>query len=78
MPLCHSPRSFVLKVVSNRRSRAIGEEKQVEQPEEDKRRKERLRKKFIENKRLLNHRHMSLKKDKHLETKTTKRTFLMF
>jgi len=27
MPLCHSPRSFVSKVVSNRRSLAIGEEK---------------------------------------------------
>jgi hypothetical protein len=49
-----------------------------EQPQQDMRRKESLRERFIKNKRPLNPTHIFLKKKKQLEIETTRRTILMF
>ncbi len=46
------------------------EKKQTKQPQEDRRRKETLRERFIKNKRPLNLVHIFPKKEKQLETRT--------
>jgi hypothetical protein len=51
--------------------------KQTKQPQEDKRRRNNLKERFIKNKRPLNLTHISCKKEKHLKTKTTKKTIMM-
>jgi hypothetical protein len=63
-------------VVSIRRGKII--ERKKERPQEDKRRRDSLRERFIKNKRPLNPTHISPKKDKQPETRTTKRAILMF
>jgi hypothetical protein len=50
--------------------------KHAEQPQEDKR-KDNMKERFIKNKRLMNPTHISLKKDKHPKTRTTKIVVLM-
>ncbi len=77
MPFCYCPKSFVLEVVSIKRSRAIGEKKKIEQPQEDKRKKDIMRERFIKNKRPLNPTYISSKKEKQFKTKTTRRVILM-
>jgi hypothetical protein len=51
--------------------------KHAEQPQEDKRRRDSLRERFIKNKRPLNPTHICPKKEKQLETRTTKKIVLM-
>ncbi len=51
--------------------------KPTEHLQEEKRRRNSLRERFIKNKRLLNPTHISPKKEKQLETRTTRRTILM-
>jgi len=51
--------------------------KHAKQPQEDKRRRDSLRERFIKNKRLLNPMHISPKKEQQPKTRTTRITILM-
>ncbi len=55
----------------------VKKKKHAEQPQEDKRRRDNLRERFIKNKRPLNPTHISSKKEKRQKTKITKRTIMM-
>jgi hypothetical protein len=64
MPFCHSPKSFVSKVVSIRRSKITGEEKIGKITSRGQKKKRQFEGKVIMNKRPLDPTHMSLKKEK--------------
>ncbi len=77
--VCHF--AIVLEVLFHKwfpvqRAKPQEKKKQTKQPHEDMRRKETLRERFKKT-RPLNHAHIFLRKDKQLETRTTKREILM-
>jgi len=76
MPFCHSLRSSISKVVSTRKSKATRKKKK-KTTTRGKRRRNNLREKFIKNERPLNPTHISLKKERQLEIRITKRTIMM-
>jgi hypothetical protein len=64
MPFCHSPKSFVSKMVPLEGTKSQKKNKHAKQPHKDKIIRDSLRERFIKNKRPLNHTHVSLKKEK--------------
>ncbi len=75
MPFCYCPRSlfhkwFPLGVEPQ-------EKKHEKQPQEDKRKKENLRERFVKDKRPLNPTHIFPRQEKQPKTRTTKRAILM-
>jgi hypothetical protein len=77
MPLFYCLRNLFQKWFPLEGAKPQEKKKQTKQSQEDKRRKEILRERFIKNKRPLNLAHLSPKKDKQLETRTTRRAILM-
>ncbi len=77
--VCHF--AIVLKVIFQKWFPLVGaeshEKKKQAQPQEDVRRKESLRERIIKNKKPLNPTHIYVRKEKHLEIKTTKKVVLM-
>ncbi len=76
MDVCHS--TIILEVLFQKwfplnGTKSQENKKQAKQPQEDKRRRNSLRERFIKNKRPLNPTHISPKKKKQLETKATRR-----
>ncbi len=78
--VCHS--TIVLEVLFQKwfaleGAKSQEKKKHAEQPQEDKRRRDSLKERFIKNKRPLNPTHISPKKEKHLKSRTTRRTIMM-
>jgi hypothetical protein len=59
------------------RAKPHEKKKQAKQPQEDKRRRDNMRERFIKNKRLLNPTHISPKKEKKPKIRTIIRTIIM-
>jgi len=78
--VCHS--TIVLEVLFQKwfpleRAKSQVRKKQAKQLQEDQRRKDNMRERFIKNKRSLNLLHISPKKEKQSKSRTTKRAILM-
>jgi hypothetical protein len=76
MAFCHSHISFVQKVVSIR-NKIIGEEETCRLASRGPKKKRQSKGELIKNKKPLNFTHISPKKEKQLEIRTTRREVLM-
>ncbi len=77
MPFCHSLRSFVSEVVSIKRNKNIGEEKQAKQPQVDKKEEKVYERGLLRTKGLLTLHTFLKKRKKQLQIIITRRVVLM-